>query len=94
MDAQYGHTYKRSQPIFQGAVDPERGIVYVGDGAWGVSTREPRRDEQGQLPWYIKRAEPLRHFIMVDVVGSDMQLHMYTEDGVLLDALHVLREAK
>lgn len=81
----HDHTYKRTHPLFEGAVDAERGIVYVGDGAWGVSTREPRRDEQGNLPWYLARAEPLRHFILVDLDGPDLQLRMYTEDGVLLD---------
>lgn len=32
----HDHAYKRTVPIREEAIDPERGIVYFGDGAWGA----------------------------------------------------------
>ncbi len=37
----HDHAYKRTPPMRGGdAVEPGEGVVYIGDGAWGVSTRE------------------------------------------------------
>jgi hypothetical protein len=35
----HDHAYKRTYPIRKGTVDP-RGVVYLGDGAWGVTVRK------------------------------------------------------
>jgi hypothetical protein len=34
------HTYKRSEPIRDGRIDRDHGILYLGDGAWGVRVRD------------------------------------------------------
>ncbi|MEM7010614.1 MAG: metallophosphoesterase [Verrucomicrobiota bacterium] len=34
------HVYKRTWPLTAGVRDDERGILYIGDGAWGAGTRE------------------------------------------------------
>lgn len=44
----HNHAYKRTFPITGEKVDPE-GVVYVGDGSWGVSTRRPKS------AWYLAR---------------------------------------
>lgn len=43
------HSLKRTLPIYQGSHDPERGIVYIGDGGLGVPQRvtDPTR-------WYLQ----------------------------------------
>lgn len=43
------HTLKRTLPIFQAQPDPERGIVYVGDGGLGVPQRKPDENR-----WYLQ----------------------------------------
>jgi len=34
------HVYKRSLPILNGRADNRHGVLYLGDGAWGVKVRE------------------------------------------------------
>ncbi len=84
----HDHAYKRTHPIRNGQVDPS-GIHYIGDGAWGVRTREPRRDDHGRLPWYIAEADSLRHFIMGEIDGDYIRLEMYDEDGRHIDRVTV-----
>lgn len=56
------HTYKRSHPILGNAID-ETGVLYIGDGAWGVSnTRTPKTPKE---MWYIARSASIRHFVLV-----------------------------
>lgn len=43
------HMLKRTVPIYQDKHDPERGIVYIGDGGLGVPQREPDLTR-----WYLK----------------------------------------
>lgn len=43
------HTLKRTVPIYQDQEDPERGIVYIGDGGLGVPQRTPNADR-----WYLQ----------------------------------------
>ncbi len=52
------HNYKRTYPLRQHKRDEENGIVYLGDGAWGVNTRTVPSKEEG---WYLAHAEPRRH---------------------------------
>ncbi len=46
------HAYKRTPPIKQEKVDPN-GVVYFGDGSWGVS---PRKIKNAKM-WYMLKAE-------------------------------------
>jgi acid phosphatase type 7 len=84
----HDHAYKRTHPIRNGQIDPS-GIHYIGDGAWGVRTRAPRRDDEGRLPWYIAEADSLRHFIMGKIDGDHIRLEMYDEDGRHIDRVTV-----
>ena len=61
------HAYKRTPPIRDGKIAPNDGITYLGDGAWGVSTRKPRTPES---TWYIERSEQKHHAIIV-TLGED-----------------------
>jgi acid phosphatase type 7 len=51
----HDHLLKRTYPIYQEAVDTQRGIVYIGDGGGGVSLRQPPTDR-----WYLEVVG--RHF--------------------------------
>jgi len=50
------HNYKRSHPLRGHQRDDANGITYLGDGAWGVATRDVPKDA-----WYLAYAEPRRH---------------------------------
>lgn len=80
----HDHTYKRTHPIRDGRID-ETGIHYIGDGAWGVRTRQIRTFEDGSRPWYLAEADSLRHFIMTEIDGDQIHLRMYEEHGNLID---------
>ncbi|CAN5910684.1 metallophosphoesterase family protein [soil metagenome] len=76
----HDHAYKRTHPLRNGKVVAEgEGIVYIGDGAWGVGTREVREE------WYLNNAKSVRHFILVTITGSQVKLLMVDEDGNVID---------
>lgn len=77
----HDHAYKRTVPIRGGAMD-ETGITYIGDGAWGVGTREVHDPEQ---TWYLERAESKRHFILMTITGEHLDLKAIDENGELID---------
>lgn len=47
----HSHTFKRTHPIKQEKVDPN-GVVYFGDGSWGVS---PRKVKNAKM-WYMSKS--------------------------------------
>jgi hypothetical protein len=56
------HNFKRTHRLRQHRRDDDNGILYLGDGAWGVNTRTvPSLDEA----WYLAKAEPRRHLFHV-----------------------------
>jgi acid phosphatase type 7 len=77
----HDHTYKRTHPIRGGAVDEEEGIVYIGDGAWGVLTREgDQRDA-----WYIDQFASQRHAVIVSIQGDRRHVRVVSEHGDEID---------
>ncbi len=77
----HGHAYKRTVSIREGKPD-DTGVIYVGDGAWGVGTREVHNPEQ---TWYLQRAESKRHFILLTITGEHLDLKAIDEEGQLID---------
>lgn len=56
------HNYKRTHRILNHQRDDERGLLFLGDGAWGVRTRDVPAPGEA---WYLAHAEPRRHLIHV-----------------------------
>jgi hypothetical protein len=54
------HNYKRTYPLRNHQRDDQSGIVYLGDGAWGVGTRTVVKDA-----WYLAKSESRRHLYHV-----------------------------
>jgi acid phosphatase type 7 len=79
----HDHTYKRTYPIRNGVID-SKGVVYIGDGAWGVYTRDigSSHDEEA---FYLERAASERHFIIVTIHGQMQHFLIVNEDGVVID---------
>ena len=77
----HDHTYKRTVPILGGEPHPN-GVVYMGDGAWGVSTRDVHPPEDA---WYLAEALPKRHFILVTLQGEERRIDVYDENGAQID---------
>ncbi|MCC5831212.1 MAG: fibronectin type III domain-containing protein [Phycisphaeraceae bacterium] len=76
----HDHTYKRTVPIRDGRRHDD-GVVYIGDGAWGVRTREgDNRDA-----WYIEQFASERHALIVTLHGENRHVLAVSEDGDVLD---------
>ena len=79
----HDHTYKRTHPLRANAIHPERGITYVGDGAWGVGTRPVHDPEE---TWYLKRAESVHHFILMTLTPEGpLTFQAIRETGEVVD---------
>ncbi len=76
----HNHVFKRTFPIKEGGIDPE-GVVYLGDGSWGVPARSPHP------AWYLASAKKTRCFWTVRIDTSGCLLEAYDSWGKRLDAL-------
>lgn len=52
------HNFKRTHRLRGGKRDDENGILYLGDGSWGVVPREVPSPEEG---WWLAKAEGRNH---------------------------------
>ena len=75
------HTYKRTYPMLNNKIDPS-GIVYIGDGAWGVRAREPRTPVE---VWYLKRSAQENHAIIVTLHGPHQHFLIVNHNGEIID---------
>lgn len=60
----HNHTYKKTFPIKAGKIDPS-GIVYLGDGAWGVPPRATYNR------WYLEKRSAKNNVYLVELTSSN-----------------------
>lgn len=76
----HNHTYKRTFPIKEGKVDPE-GVVYMGDGSWGVSPRKTKD------LWYLKERRSDNVVCLVTLTKKFGTVEALNIDGKVVDML-------
>lgn len=76
----HDHVYKRTYPLLKDQPHPE-GIVYLGDGGWGV---EKPRTLRWKSP-YIAKFSSVRHFIFVTLTSTKQQFKCINDQGQVLD---------
>lgn len=76
----HDHAYKRTHPLLNHRIHPQ-GIVYVGDGGWGV---EQPRTTRGKRPYLAKFAS-VRHFIAVTLTPTQQNIKCVNDQGQVLD---------
>lgn len=82
----HDHAYKRTVPIKGGKPNIDMGIIFVGDGCWGV---RPRRPHDVNETWYLKVAKPERHAIIV-TLHNDLSEYLVVNDrGQTIDSFEV-----
>lgn len=59
------HTFKRTHRLRNHRRDDATGLLYLGDGAWGVEPREVPPPEAG---WWLAKAEARNHLWLVDLL--------------------------
>ena len=80
----HDHAYKRTHPIRNGKIDPT-GIVYLGDGAWGVNLRKP---DTGNPRWFIARSDSIRHFFVVTLYPEGRHILAVNDSGQVFDEIY------
>lgn len=79
------HTLKRTHRIRDGKVDPT-GVLYLGDGAWGVKTRDvPKPGEE----WHLATAAKENHLWLVTIEGDGVLCQALDEHGKELDKVRI-----
>ena len=76
------HLYKRTHPILNGVIDAQ-GVMYIGDGGWGVDN--PRRPRHLQSKWYLAKAVSARHFLLMTVEQNKQTVTAISSDGSVID---------
>jgi acid phosphatase type 7 len=85
------HNYKRTHPIRNDQRDDQNGIIYLGDGAWGVGTRTVPAPGKA---WYLAHAEPRRHLFEVTLnPDGQVQIRAVDADAIVFDQTE-LRQAR
>ncbi|MFO0870363.1 MAG: fibronectin type III domain-containing protein [Pirellulales bacterium] len=83
------HNYKRSHRIRAHRRDDQYGVLYLGDGAWGVKTREVPKPE---VAWWLAKAEPRNHLWHVELhPARTARIQAVDDQGKVFD--EVLLEA-
>lgn len=75
------HAYKRTYPLIDREVDP-RGVVYIGDGSWGVRPRTPKKPKHVD---YLAKTKAVRQFLKIKLSESEREIWSLTENGELVD---------
>jgi acid phosphatase type 7 len=86
------HIYKRSKPIRKSKVNEASGVTYVGDGAYGVTTRKLPKNWQDL--WYVESAKSVRHLILVTTSEKGAQVEAIDENGNTIDKSFIKRLAQ
>jgi hypothetical protein len=77
----HDHAFKRTFPLRAGKVDPT-GVIYLGDGAWGVNLRKP---DPKKPRWYLERTGSVRHFFLVTLYPEARHILAVNENGEFFD---------
>jgi len=72
------HVFKRSKPIRNEQVDLVNGVMYLGDGAWGVDNGITGLNSQS---WWIQEAQQTAHVYVVDVSEKQLQVSAYDNNN-------------
>lgn len=78
----HDHTYKRTHPIRDGKVNPDGGVIYMGDGAWGVGVRSVKKPED---TWYLAKSQSVHHCIRHTITGTRAEHVVLGHDGKEID---------
>ena len=82
----HDHTYKRTVPIFEGEANAARGVVYVGDGSWGVNTRSVHSVSN---TWYLEKAQSVRHCLIITIHPKHKEVRAITANGTEIDSITI-----
>ena len=76
------HTFKRTFPIRNNMIASD-GVLYLGDGAWGVPPLKPHRH------WYLAKALQSNCYWFLTIDNNEGLFQAFNNEGKLLDELTI-----
>lgn len=78
----HDHTFKRTYKIYNGKKAKKNGpgTIYLGDGSFGKSPREPRKNR-----WFLEKANGNPHFWRGDISSDQLEAGAYDSSGKRFD---------
>ncbi|MGE5196073.1 MAG: metallophosphoesterase family protein [Anaerolineae bacterium] len=86
----HNHAFKRTQRIKEGRIDLQ-GVVYIGDGSWGVSPRKPRSSKNS---WYLAKTASANTFSVMTLLPDYGVIESFGAEGERLDQVAILPRAQ
>ena len=80
------HVFSRSHPLIGGKVNEEKGIPYLGAGAWSVQVRPIDEAKLKKRPW-IAKALAVNHLYVVEIGDRGWSAEAKTADGEGFDRI-------
>ncbi len=77
----HDHTFKRTKPIRNNEVN-EDGVIYIGDGSWGVGTR---RADDAHNRWYIEKVTDDHHYWNITLMPGVRVVEAFNERNIQID---------
>lgn len=87
----HDHAYKRTHPLLRGEIqtDASKGITYLGDGAWGATTRKIK--PAAEAP-YIAKSEAINHIYCIEMgVSGPLKFKAIDKKGTVFDEFELPR---
>ncbi len=83
----HDHCYKRTYPLIGGKAVDKGGVVYIGDGGWGVEKpRTPKNKEE--IP-FIEKTVSKTQFGFAKVTNEALFFEAIDKDGVIFDTFSI-----
>jgi hypothetical protein len=86
----HNHTYKRTHPLREEKIDP-KGIIYLGDGSWGVPPRIPLRPG---VMWYLAETRSENAYFLVSVDKGQVRIEPRRNNGKLVEPVITIVPSK
>jgi hypothetical protein len=83
----HNHAYKRTYPMKGGKIDPD-GVIYMGDGSWGVTPRKPKK------LWYLSTALQSNAVCLVTLAQEKADIEAFDLEGEVIDSAMVFPTQK
>ena len=76
----HNHAYKRTFPLKGSKVDPD-GVIYMGDGSWGVTPRKPKK------LWYLASTAQVNAVCLITLDSQRAVVEALDIHGDILDSV-------
>ena len=78
----HNHCYKRTHPIKNEEID-QKGVIYLGDGSWGVPPRMPLKPA---VMWYLAETKSENAYFLVTLENGEVLIEPKRNNGKPIEA--------